>query len=262
MDRSEPTSTGWSGGPPGVCAPDRARAVATPEQFIRVREAYLAAEAAPPGEREAAALRVAGDDPGVRQAVLAMLAADAEPGPIRLETPLVDLSAALEEGEASASANAAMPAGAGPYRILRQIGSGATGDVYLADQEEPVRRRVAVKILRPGLVGRSGAARFAREARALAALDHPGIARIIDAGRTPDGRPYLAMEHIDGAPIDRTGAELPLRDRVRLLAHLADAVRHAHQRGVIHRDLKPSNVLVVDGDAGPEVRVIDFGVAR
>lgn len=152
----------------------------------------------------------------------------------------------------------------GPYRILEKVGEGGFGEVYAAEQRNPVRRRVALKILKAGLDTEAVLARFEAERQVLALFDHANIAKIFDAGQTPSGRPYFAMEFIAGTPIttycDRE--RLSVRDRIGLFVEVCDAVQHAHQRGIIHRDLKPNNILVtlVDGRAIP--KVIDFGIAK
>ncbi|MEL7473504.1 MAG: serine/threonine-protein kinase [Planctomycetota bacterium] len=150
------------------------------------------------------------------------------------------------------------------YRFDAVLGSGGFGVVYRAHQDSPVRRDVALKVVRPGGSSVEFLARFEGERQALARLSHPSIARIYDAGALPDGRPFFAMELVEGEPIttycDR--ARLTIRERIVLLAEAARAVQHAHQKGVIHRDLKPSNVLVGDGDEGPFVKIIDFGIAK
>jgi serine/threonine protein kinase/tetratricopeptide (TPR) repeat protein len=152
----------------------------------------------------------------------------------------------------------------GPFRILRQIGEGGMGLVYEALQTEPVRRHVALKILRPHDAGNSVAARFAAEQQALALMDHPGIAKVFDAGTTEDGRQWFAMELVHGTSLtdyaDAHGLDIPAR--VQLFARVCRAVQHAHQKGVIHRDLKPSNVLVTEHDNAPAPKIIDFGIAK
>ncbi len=152
----------------------------------------------------------------------------------------------------------------GPYKLLEVIGEGGMGTVWLADQQEPVRRRVAVKVIKAGMDSRAVLARFEAERQALALMDHPNIAKVLDAGATPDGRPYFAMELVKGVPITRycDDARLPTAGRLALFADVCGAVQHAHQKGVIHRDLKPSNVLVGLYDGKPVVKVIDFGVAK
>ena len=164
---------------------------------------------------------------------------------------------------ASIESNAAI----GPYRILRKIGQGGMGAVFEAQQENP-RRTVALKVIRPGLVTPSLLARFRHEAQTLARLHHPGIAQVFEAGQHPtaDGpQPYFAMELVHGEPLLKyaQSRRLTANQRLELIARICDAVRHAHQRGVIHRDLKPDNILVEDAGAGePQPKILDFGVAR
>ncbi|MCC6784200.1 MAG: SUMF1/EgtB/PvdO family nonheme iron enzyme [Planctomycetes bacterium] len=160
---------------------------------------------------------------------------------------------------------AALPASIGPFRIVRELGEGGMGTVLLGEQDDPVRRRVAIKLMRAGLgTSAVAAARFDLERRALARMEHPNIARVLDAGTTQDGRGWLAMEFVDGEPITRFCAAyaLGLERRIRLLAVVCAAVEHAHRRGVLHRDLKPSNVLVATTEDGPCPKVIDFGIAK
>jgi WD40 repeat protein/serine/threonine protein kinase len=176
-----------------------------------------------------------------------------------LESPAPALSA--PDGPSSAE----VPGTAiGLYKLLEQIGEGGMGIVYLAEQTQPVRRRVALKLIKPGMDTRQVIARFEAERQALALMDHPNIARVFDAGATESGRPYFVMELVRGVPItDYCDRErLPIPKRLDLFVQVCQAVQHAHQKGIIHRDLKPSNVLVtlVDGIAVP--KVIDFGVAK
>jgi tetratricopeptide (TPR) repeat protein/predicted Ser/Thr protein kinase len=156
------------------------------------------------------------------------------------------------------------PAELGGYRVLRRLGEGAFGSVYLCEQTQPIARRVAVKVLRPGAGDRNTLARFAAERQVLASLAHPAITPIHDAGHLPDGRPFFVMEFVDGLPFAaycRTRA-LALEDTLRLFVRLCHGVEHAHQRGVVHRDLKPANVLVVDSEGAPQPKIIDFGIAK
>ena len=152
----------------------------------------------------------------------------------------------------------------GKYRLLEELGSGGMGIVYLAEQVEPVRRRVALKIIKLGMDTRQVVARFETERQALAVMDHPNIARVFDAGATETGRPYFVMELARGIPItdycDRH--KLSARERLELFIGVCQAVQHAHQKGVIHRDLKPSNILVVIQDDRPVPKIIDFGIAK
>lgn len=152
----------------------------------------------------------------------------------------------------------------GRYRIIRPLGEGGMGTVYLAEQREPIRRQVALKVVKLGMDTKQVLARFANERQALAMMDHPSIARILDAGATPKGRPYFVMEYIDGVPIMQycDGKRLPIGQRLELFLAVCRAVQHAHEKGVIHRDLKPSNVLVMEQDGTPLPKVIDFGIAK
>ncbi len=152
----------------------------------------------------------------------------------------------------------------GPYRLLQRIGAGGMGEVWLAEQTAPVRRRVAVKLVKLGMDTRQVIARFEAERQALAMMDHPHIARVLDAGETDSGRPYFVMELVRGAPITQycDDNHLTLRERLELFAQVCQAVQHAHQKAVIHRDLKPSNVLVSTVDGRPLAKVIDFGIAK
>jgi eukaryotic-like serine/threonine-protein kinase len=152
----------------------------------------------------------------------------------------------------------------GPYKLLQQIGEGGMGVVYMAEQTEPVRRRVALKIIKPGMDSRQVLARFEAERQALALMDHPNIARVLDAGATETGRPYFVMELVHGVPITQAcdDGHLTVRDRLALFVPVCQAIQHAHQNGIIHRDIKPSNVLVTMYDDKPVPKVIDFGVAK
>ncbi|MGQ0721772.1 MAG: tetratricopeptide repeat protein [Candidatus Eiseniibacteriota bacterium] len=162
------------------------------------------------------------------------------------------------------SVAAGMPERIGPYRILEELGSGGMGVVYLADQEHPVRRRVAVKVIKLGLDTKEVIARFESERQALAMMSHPNIARVLEAGTTAEGRPYFVMEHVPGVPItdycDRH--RLSMKERLDLFVPVCQAIHHAHQKAIIHRDIKPSNVLVMLLDGVPVPKVIDFGVAK
>ncbi len=163
-----------------------------------------------------------------------------------------------------APSDAGPPAAIGPYRIVRELGSGGMGSVYLAEQQEPVRREVALKVIKLGMDTREVVARFAAERQALARMNHPNIAQVFDAGITPEGRPFFAMEYVAGTPLsafcDRRG--LDTGQRLQLFATVCRAVQHAHDRGFIHRDLKPSNVLVAEHEGTFVPKVIDFGIAK
>ena len=152
----------------------------------------------------------------------------------------------------------------GHYKLLQQIGEGGCGVVFMAEQEKPIRRRVAFKVIKLGMDTKQVIARFEAERQALALMDHPNIAKVFDAGATETGRPYFAMELVKGIPITRYCDEnhLDTRQRLSLLILVCQAVQHAHQKGIIHRDIKPSNILVADHDAVPVPKVIDFGIAK
>ena len=152
----------------------------------------------------------------------------------------------------------------GPYRVLQLLAQGGMGVVYVAEQTEPVRRRVALKVIKAGMDTREVVARFEAERQALAVMEHPGIAKVLDGGVTGDGRPYFVMELVKGVPITDycDTHKLSTRDRLALFVGVCHAVQHAHQKGVIHRDLKPSNVLVMLQDGKPVPKVIDFGIAK
>ena len=152
----------------------------------------------------------------------------------------------------------------GPYKLLQQIGEGGMGVVFMAEQTEPIQRTVALKIIKPGMDTRQVIARFEAERQAVAMMDHPNIAKVLDAGTTDSGRPYFVMELVKGVPITKYCDEkhLPLRERLELFMQVCQAVQHAHQKGIIHRDIKPNNVLVAEYDNRAVPKVIDFGVAK
>jgi WD40 repeat protein/serine/threonine protein kinase len=152
----------------------------------------------------------------------------------------------------------------GPYKLLEQIGEGGFGVVFMAEQTAPVRRKVALKVLKPGMDTRQVVARFEAERQALALMDHPNIAKVLDAGATDAGRPYFVMELVRGVPVTRfcDDKRLAARERLELFVAVCRAVQHAHQKGIIHRDIKPSNVLVTLHDGTPVPKVIDFGIAK
>jgi len=152
----------------------------------------------------------------------------------------------------------------GPYHLLERIGEGGMGEVWLAEQREPVRRRVALKLIKAGMDTREVVARFESERQALALMDHPAIAKVFDAGSTPEGRPYFVMEFVAGIPITAycDKHKLTTRQRMELFTRVCEGVQHAHQKAIIHRDLKPSNILVSEVDGQPMPRIIDFGLAK
>jgi hypothetical protein len=150
------------------------------------------------------------------------------------------------------------------YTLTERLGEGGMGEVWVAEQSEPVGRRVAIKLIKPGMDSRTVVQRFEQERKALALMDHPNIARVLDGGLTEDRRPFFVMELIDGTPLSRfcDEAGLDIRARLELFVPICQAVQHAHQKGVVHRDLKPSNILIATTDGRPVPKVIDFGVAK
>jgi serine/threonine protein kinase len=156
------------------------------------------------------------------------------------------------------------PETAGPDAIHESLGEGGMGSVFRATQQQPLKRTVALKIIKRGIDSREILARFNQELQALAVLDHPNIAKVYDAGVTDDDRPFFAMEMADGVPITDYARQknLPLSDRLALFIDTCHAIQHAHQKGIIHRDLKPSNILVVEQDGQSVIKIIDFGIAK
>ncbi len=213
----------------------------------------------PPAERAGHVLRAARGDRTLAGRVLDLLAAHATAGSF-LETSAVKRVPAHEATEVREGPGTTL----GPYELVRELGEGGFGVVYAARQLEPVRRDVALKIIKLGMDTRQVIARFEAERQALAVLDHPYIARVFDAGATSTGRPYFVMELVDGVDITKfcDARQLPVRERIRLFIGVCEALHHAHQRGLIHRDLKPSNVLVTERDGRAVPKVIDFGIAK
>jgi serine/threonine protein kinase/WD40 repeat protein len=214
-----------------------------------------ALEIAAAEERAALVARSCGGDADLRAQVEALLAAHERAGMF------------LEAGAATATLGVAAERPGtviGSYRLLEQIGEGGFGIVYMAEQEHPIRRKVALKIIKPGMDTRQVIARFEAERQALALMDHPNIAKVFDAGETESGRPYFVMELVKGLPITAycDQGKLGLRERLELFVPVCQAVQHAHYKGIIHRDIKPSNVLVTLHDGVPVVKVIDFGIAK
>ncbi|MHC4235550.1 MAG: serine/threonine protein kinase, partial [Planctomycetota bacterium] len=171
----------------------------------------------------------------------------------------------------SASARGAAPASLpdvgrriGPYKLLQRIGEGGMGVVFLAEQTEPVRRRVALKLVKLGMDSKAVVGRFESERQALALMNHPNVAAVYDAGVTDKGRPYFVMEYVPGVPITKfcDTHRLTMPERLELFMQACNAIQHAHQKGIIHRDIKPKNVLVMRQDGQPVPKVIDFGVAK
>jgi serine/threonine protein kinase len=231
--------------------------IADPQRFERVRDVLAELLETPADQRAARLDQLAGSDPPLRAAVAEMLA----------HSEAADRAGFLDAGgervdpEHRRNEPGALPERVGPYRVLARLGEGGAGVVYLAESPAPMRRRAAVKLARSSVRGPS-ASRADIEAEALASFNHPGIAQVFETGVLHDGRRWTACELVDGDWISRVAASCGWRTSVELLAQAAEAVHHAHQRGVVHRDLKPSNLLVVRDAAALRVKVIDFGVAR
>src|SRR5216683_1443669 len=236
-----------------------------PANFQRVKEIFLAAvEQTNPQEREACLCQACGDDAALRRRVEAMLRRHEQAGSL-LDRPAFEAPALLAPPPTTVSPQPeAAGTRLGPYKLLQKIGEGGMGAVWMAEQQEPVRRLVALKLIRTGLDSAQGVARFEAERQALALMDHTNIAKVLDGGTTADGRPYFVMELVKGVLITRFCDENQLtpRERLDLFIPVCQAVQHAHQKGIIHRDLKPSNVLVALYDDRPVPKVIDFGIAK
>lgn len=213
----------------------------------------------PPGERAALLEEACGEDSELRQRVERLLTENERQESFILDTPPAGLDVTVDRPISERPGTSI-----GPYKLLQQIGEGGMGVVFMAEQSEPVQRTVALKIIKPGMDTRQVIARFEAERQALAMMDHPNIARVLDVGATDAGLPYFVMDLVKGVPITAycDQQHLPVRQRLELMAAVCQAVQHAHQKGIIHRDLKPTNVLVAEYDGKPVPKVIDFGVAK
>jgi eukaryotic-like serine/threonine-protein kinase len=234
------------------------------QQHDRKKELFLnALDIAPPAERRAYLKAACEGDDGLRREIEELLGhherlgsflqADVTEQPMPVRPALPDDSPLERPGTVI-----------GPYKLMEQIGEGGMGLVFVAEQTQPVRRKVALKVIKPGLDSKQVLARFEAERQALALMDHPNIAHVLDGGTTPSGRPYFVMELVKGVAITQfcDDNRLTTRQRLGLFVGVCRAVQHAHQKGVIHRDIKPSNVLVASHDGTPVAKVIDFGVAK
>src|SRR5262245_50433959 len=245
------------------------------EPIHSVREIFLdALEIADAKQREQFLARACSDNSLLRREIEDLLAAEAASGRFLPncppETPeraaLLGAVETLASGGADQSPIFPEKPGdrIGRYELIEKIGEGGCGVVYLAQQETPVRRQVALKIIKLGMDTRQVIARFEAERQALAMMDHPNIAKVLDAGATEAGRPFFVMEHVRGTRItDYCGQhQLAARECLELFIQVCQAVQHAHQKGIIHRDLKPSNILIARNDDVPVPKVIDFGIAK
>ncbi len=219
---------------------------------------FHAAVKKPARERQAFLEKACGEDSELRARVERLLSAHSDAGSL-LESPAPELGATVHRTIVEQAGSRI-----GPYKLLQQIGEGGMGVVYMAEQEKPVRRVVALKIIKPGMDSVQVIARFEAERQALSMMDHQHIAKVLDAGTTETDRPYFAMELVKGVPITEycDHNKLTPRDRLEMFVPVCQAIQHAHQKGIIHRDIKPSNVLVTLYDGKPVPKVIDFGIAK
>jgi eukaryotic-like serine/threonine-protein kinase len=224
-----------------------------PEQWKKVKKIVGSVLERPEAARRAYLDQVCSDDSELRAEVESLLAAHA--GSNTLSGGVWPGASPEFESQVSEI---------GPYRLVRELGVGGMGQVWLAEQTEPIRRQVALKLIRAGMYDSATVQRFKAERQSLAIMDHPTIAKVFDAGTTPAGQPYLAMEYVDGAPINAycDSVTLSIGDRLQLFIQVCEGVQHAHQKAIIHRDLKPSNILVMEVDGKPMPRIIDFGLAK
>jgi serine/threonine protein kinase/tetratricopeptide (TPR) repeat protein len=222
---------------------------------MKERDIFVAALAITNLDERNAFLNESCSESGQKEHLLALLEAEAKLGTF-LESPArPTVSARVDEGPGTII---------GPYKLLEQIGEGGMGVVFMAEQTRTVRRKVAIKVIKPGMDTRQVIARFEAERQALALMEHPNIARVLDAGTTDSGRPYFVMELVRGVPITDFCDQnrLDARARLRLFVTVCLAIQHAHQKGIIHRDIKPTNVMVTLHDGQPVAKVIDFGIAK
>jgi len=230
----------------------------------RMRDIFDQARRLPASQRSAFLEGLPETDRAVRMQIEDMLAALDQAGGF-MAAPTVSTPPARDTSATSVGPPREQPGTRiGPYKILQLIGEGGFGSVFLAEQEQPVRRRVALKIIKLGMDTRQVVARFEQERQALALMDHPGIAKVLDAGASEAGRPYFVMELVKGEPIidycDKHTLAIPAR--LELFSQVCQAVQHAHTKGIIHRDIKPNNILVSTQDGRPSAKVIDFGIAK
>jgi serine/threonine protein kinase/Flp pilus assembly protein TadD len=238
-----------------------------PVELQRVKQVFLAAvEKSDRGARETFLQEACSGDDGLRRQVEALLAQHERAGGF-LDSPpagVPEMNGPYAVTASEVAPQEAVGSRIGPYKLLQQLGEGGMGTVYLAEQEEPVKRRVALKIIKAGMDSARVVARFEAERQALAMMDHPHIARVLDGGSTHNGRPFFVMDLVKGIPITTycDQEHLTLRERLELFIPVCQAVQHAHQKGIIHRDLKPSNVFIALYDGKPVPKVIDFGLAK
>ena len=223
------------------------------QSWARIKELFDAALELDADQQEAFLRHACGDDKELLAEVNSLLAADRDSERLS-HNPWQNRM--MAEGR--------VPAAFGPYMLVKKLGEGGMGEVWLAEQTAPVKRQVAIKFVRPGIFSGSLLQRFQWERQSLAMMDHPVIAKVFEAGSTPSGEPYLVMEYVPGQPItDYCDArKLTIPERLQLFIRACEGVQHAHQKAIVHRDLKPANILVVEVDGQPMPRIIDFGLAK
>jgi len=224
-----------------------------PQQWGRIKELFGTALELDPSERTAFLREACGEDENLKAEIESLLAAH-------------DQSDLLSNSpwQKHSSLHSQAPKSIGPYQLSRKLGEGGMGQVWLAEQTTPVRRQVALKLIRAGMFDDLLLQRFQSERQSLAMMDHPTIAKVFEAGSTLDGQPYLVMEYVPGLPITEycDQKKLTIRERLELFINACEGIQHAHQKAIIHRDLKPANILVVEVDGKPVPRIIDFGLAK
>ena len=254
----------------------------TPERWRQAKELFAEALEFAPAERAEFLDKVCSGDEALRAELESLLAEERAAGDF-LSSPAISSRDTVTLVGAPGTPDRTLPATIGhylngdfigkgvvavnligPYRLLRVLGEGGMGIVYLVEQERPIQRRVALKLIKPGMASSSAVARFQSERQVLAMMGHPNIAHVYDAGTTGVGQPYFVMEYVPGSSITAycDQHKLPNRERLKLFRSVCLAIHHAHQKGVIHQDIKPSNVLVTEQDGAPVPKVIDFGIAK
>ena len=234
------------------------------ERWQKIEELYQAAMAQPAEQRADILQRACCGDTELRAEVESLLVAARGASSFLEGSPVYTTTEGGPRPTHAMFPDEIAGAVIGRYHLLQKIGEGGMGEVWLAEQKEPVRRRVALKLVKAGMNSREVVARFESERQALALMDHPAIAKVFDAGSTPEGAPYFVMEYVAGVPITNycDNHRLSTRERLDLFMRVCEGVQHAHQKAIIHRDLKPSNILVIDVDGRALPKIIDFGVAK
>jgi eukaryotic-like serine/threonine-protein kinase len=237
----------------------------TPERWQQIRDVLEEVQELEPAQRSSFLDRACSSDQSMRQELEVLLASgdDANSTFLRSAPGLDGLIASLD-GILSGGGLEVGQVFAERFQLIRRLGEGGMGQVWLAEQTSPVRRQVALKLIKAGMYDEALVQRFQSERQSLAIMDHPAIAKVFDAGTTTQGQPYFVMEYVPGLPITEycDQKKLKIADRLELFVSACEGVQHAHQKAIIHRDLKPANILVVEVDGKPVPRIIDFGLAK